>query len=116
MIKSDSKKNDLLKIKMIFNKMKSYDVKFNKKKEKLNMNIFLKKIKNDIIIKKKINKLSFLHDSKKNILIRDQIKEIKKKSYNLISNYIEKSELERFDNKILFNTVKKYNEEKMKPN
>lgn len=116
MIKSDFKSNDLLKIKMIFNKIKSYDVKFYKKKEKLNMNIFLKKIKNDIIIKNKINKLSFLHDSKKIILVKDKIKEVKKKSYNLTSNYIEKSELERFDNKILFNTVKKYNEEKKKPN
>jgi len=115
-IKSDSKNNDLLKIKMIFNKIKSYDVKFYKKKGKLNMNIFLKKIKNDVIIKNKINKLSFLHDSKKKILVRDQIKEVKKKSYNLTSNYIEKGELERFDNKILFNTVKKYNEEKTKPN
>jgi hypothetical protein len=116
MIKSNSKNNDLLKIKIIFNKVKLYDVKFYKKKEKLNMNIFLKKIKNDIIIKNKINKLSFLYDSKKNILVKDHIKEVKKKSYNLTSKYIEKSELERFDNKILFNTVKKYNEEKVKPN
>lgn len=108
---------DLFKIKRIFNKSVFNDLKFYKKKEKLNIKFFLKKIKNDIKLKTKIGKLSFSYNSKKNILNNDKIYDLKKKSYdNLTINYIEKKEMEKFDNKLLFNTVKKYNEEKTKSN
>jgi hypothetical protein len=111
-LKKEGKNKDLLKLKIIFKKIKHYDKIFYKKKSKLNMKIYLEKIMNDIKIKKNINQLTFISDSKKNILNKDKIKEVKKISYNLTYNYVEKNEIERFDNKMLFNTVKKYNEEK----
>lgn len=109
------KKKDLLDIKKTFKKSFFNDINFSKKKEKLNMKLFLKKTKNDIKLKKKLNQLTFFFNSKKNIINYDKINDSKKKTYNnLTSNYIEKSEAEKFDNKLLFNTVKKYNEEKTK--
>lgn len=113
----NKKNNDSFLIKKIFNKSFFKDIKFLKKKDKLNMKLFLKKTKNDIIMKKKISQLSFFYNSKKYILNNDKIYDSKQKSYNNFSkNYIERSEMEKFDNKLLFNTVKKYNEEKTKSN
>ena len=41
----------------------------------------------------------------------DELKEKNKGPHNLASNYINRSEIERFDNKLIFNAVNKYNEE-----
>jgi hypothetical protein len=80
------------------------------------MKLFLKKTKNDFKLKKKLN-LFTSFESKKNILNDDKINVLKKKTYNnLTINYVKKNEMEKFDNKLLFNTVKKYNEEKTKSN
>jgi hypothetical protein len=114
---NELKKKDLLNVKKTFNKSFFNDTNFSKKKEKLNMKLFLKKTKNDFKLKKKLNQLTFFFNSKKNILSNDIITDSKKKTYNnLTVNYIEKSKVEKFDNKLLFNTVKKYNEEKTKTN
>ena len=100
----------------MFKKIKYYDKIFYKQKKKLNMKIFLGKVLNDLKMKKNINQINFFLDSKKNIINKDKIKEVKNLSSNLTYSYVEKSEIERFDNKMLFNTVKKYNDEKESSN
>jgi hypothetical protein len=87
--------------------------KNNKKKEKLNIKKFLNDTKKNIKIKSETNKLLYLYDSKKNILNKDNI-EGKKKMFGSFSMYVEKKDLEKMDNQLLYNTVKKYNEEKTK--
>ena len=82
---------------------------------KLNMKKFLDNCKNDIKKKEKLNKLSFFFISKTNILDKDKLEE-KKKNFCSFPEYIERDELEKIDNQLLFNTVKKYNEEKTKEN
>jgi len=69
----------------------------------------------DIKKKEKLNKLSFFFISKTNILDKDKLEE-KKKNFCSFPEYIERDELEKIDNQLLFNTVKKYNEEKTKEN
>jgi hypothetical protein len=83
----------------------------NKKKEKFNMNIFLKRSDNEIEFNRKTNIYLFFLESKKNIIKNEELKEKSKGPSNLSSNYINRSELERFDNKLIFNAVNKYNEE-----
>jgi hypothetical protein len=54
--------------------------------------------------------------SKNNILNNDKIEESKQNKYNIISVYVNKEKMERLDNKLLYNTVKKYNEDDAKKN
>jgi hypothetical protein len=88
---------------------------FNKIKDDSNVKIFLKKLKKDISYKEKINKLFFLYNSKNSIIANDKLKE-KKNICSTFPTYIEKNELEKMDYKVLFNTVKKYNEGENKTN
>ena len=115
-IEKEVKKNDLLKLKNILRKSKTYDYNLSKKKEKFSMKTFLRTLDNNFKIKKNINKLFFPDDSKNIILNKDRIKEVKKSSFYSSINYINKKELEKFDNQHLFNMVKQYNEEKIKVN
>ena len=98
-------KNYIIKIFKFKNK------KIMKRKEKFNINVFLKKTNNEIDFKKKTNIFSFFFDSKKYIINNDMLKEKNRGPSNLASNYVNRSELERFDNKLIFNAVNKYNEE-----
>jgi len=75
------------------------------------MNVFLKKTNNEIDFKRKTNIFSFFFESKNYIINNDTLKDKNKGPSNLSSNYVNRSELERFDNKLIFNTVNKYNEE-----
>jgi hypothetical protein len=104
------------KIKNISNKvfkvLNIKDIKFNKKKEKLNVKKVFLHLINDINLKSKITKLSFFYESKHNIINKDKIEIMKRSSFCSSPKYIEKNELEKMDNKLLYNTVKKYNEEK----
>jgi len=100
--------------KNLFKFLNIKDLKLNKKKEKLNVKKFFINVMNDVILKEKINKLSFFNDSRNNILKKDNLETIKKSSFCSFPKYIEKNELEKMDNKLLYNTVKKYNEEKTK--
>jgi len=63
------------------------------------------------ILKKKTNIFSFFFNSKKYIINNDVLKEKDKGPSTLSSNYVNRSKLERFDNKLIFNAVNKYNEE-----
>jgi hypothetical protein len=99
---------------IIFKVLKIKDVKLNKKKEKLNVNKIFRNVMNDIILKERINKLSFFYDSKDIVLKKDKIEIVKRKLFCSLPKYIERNELEKMDNKLLYNTVKKYNEEKIK--
>jgi len=101
----NSLKNYIIKIFKFKNKY------FIKKKEKFNMNVFLKKTNNEIDFKRKTNIFSFFFESKKNIIKNDALKDRNMGPSNLASNYVNRSELERFDNKLIFNSVNKYNEE-----
>ena len=107
--KEEEKKNNL-----------NYFFKWNKennekKKDDSTIKKFLKKLKKDISYKKKINKLYFFYNSKNIIIENDTLKE-KKNICQSFPIYIEKDQLEKMDYKILFNTVKTYNEEKTKAN
>jgi hypothetical protein len=96
----------------IFKVLNIKDIKFNKKKEKLNVKKVFKNVIDDINLKNKINKLSFFYESKNNIINKDKIEIIKRNSFCPSPKYIERNQLEKMDNKLLYNTVKKYNEEK----
>ena len=87
--------------------------KINKKKEKLNIKKFLKDSTNNIKIKSDTNKLLYFKESKLNIINKDKL-QIKKKPFCSFPEYVEKKDLEKMDNQLLYNTVKKYNEEKTK--
>jgi hypothetical protein len=102
----NEKKKDSLNLKN--NIIKTFKIK---KKEKFNMNVFLKKTNNEIEFKKKTNIFSFFLESKNYIIKNDELKDKSKSPSNLSSNYVNRSELERFDNKLIFNAVNKYNEE-----
>ena len=102
---SSNLKNYIIKIFKFKNK------KIMKRKEKFNMNVFLKKTNNEMDLKKKTNIFSFFFNSKKYIINNDMLKEKTRGPSNLSSNYVNRSELERFDNKLIFNAVNKYNEE-----
>lgn len=103
--KSSNLKDYIIKI------FKFKDKKTIKRREKFNMNVFLKKANNEVDFKKKTNVFSFFFESKKHIIKNDSLKEKKRGPSALSSNYINRSELERFDNKLIFNAVNKYNEE-----
>jgi len=90
------------------------DIKFLKKKEKLSIKKFLRNTIDNINLKDKMNKLYYFNESKKFILNKDKIEIMKKNSFFSFSKYVERNELEKFDNKLLYNTIKKYNEEKTK--
>jgi len=75
------------------------------------MNVFLKKANNELDVKRKTNIFSFFFESRNDIINKDVLKERNRGPSNLSSNYINRSELERFDNKLIFNSVNKYNEE-----
>lgn len=100
--------------KKINNLFKFFKIK--EKRDNKSVNKFLKNIRNDIRIKGKINILSSFHDSNDNIKNNENFSKIKKKLFFAFSTYIEKEKLEKIDNKVLFNTVNKYNEEKTKAN
>jgi len=102
---SSNLKNYIIKIFKFKNK------KMIKRKEKFNMNVFLKKTNNEMDFKKKTNIFSFFFNSKKYIINNDVLKEKDKGPSTLSSNYVNRSKLERFDNKLIFNAVNKYNEE-----
>ena len=102
---SSNLKNYIIKIFKFKNK------KMIKRKEKFNMNVFLKKTNNEMDYKKKTNVFSFFFDSRKYIINNDMLKEKNRGPSTLSSNYVNRSELERFDNKLIFNAVNKYNEE-----
>jgi len=95
----------------IINIFKFKDKKVIKRKEKFNMNVFLKKTNNEIDFKRKTNIFSFFFESKGKIINNDILKDKNMGPSNLASNYVNRSELERFDNKLIFNAVNKYNEE-----
>jgi hypothetical protein len=95
----------------IIKKLKFKDKKIIKRKERFNMNVFLKKTNNEIDFKRKTNIFSFFFESKKHIINNDALKDKNMGPSNLASNYVNRSELERFDNKLIFNAVNKYNEE-----
>ena len=88
--------------------------KLNKKKEKFNIKKFLRDTNNSIKIKNEVNKLSYFNESNNNILKNDNLNIKKKNGFLSFSNYVEKQDLEKIDNKLIYNTVKKYNEEKTK--
>jgi len=67
---------------------------------------------NNINFKEKVNKLSFFNESRSNILNSDKIEILKRNSFCSSPKYIERTELEKMDNKLLYNTVKKYNDGK----
>lgn len=98
-------KNYIIKI------FKFKDKKIIKKKEKFNLNVFLKKTNSEVDFKRKTNIFSFFFESKKYVINNDALREKNRGPSNLSSNYVNRSELERFDNKLIFNTVNKYNEE-----
>ena len=85
-----------------------------KKNVKLNIEKFLINSGLDIKKKEKIDKITFFYKSKNSILDKDKLG--KKKLFYSFSNYMDKNEAENFNNKILFNTVKKYNEGQIKEN
>jgi len=86
----------------------------NKKKEKFNIKKFLRDTNNSIKVKNEVNKLSYFNESKNNIFKKDKLEVIKKNGFLSFSNYVKKQDLEKIDNKLIYNTVKKYNEEKTK--
>jgi len=96
----------------ILKKINIKDIKFNKKKEKLSVIKIYKNVMNNINFKEKVNKLSFFNESRSNILNSDKIEILKRNSFCSSPKYIERTELEKMDNKLLYNTVKKYNDEK----
>jgi hypothetical protein len=100
--------------KKIINKIFKFN-KFNKEKDDSNIKNFLKKLKKNISYKNKINKLFYFKNSKNSIIENEKLKE-KKNICCTFPTYIEKDELEKMDYKVLFNTVKKYNEEETKAN
>jgi hypothetical protein len=127
---TDNKNNERLSVNKLYNyimneeinnsfKLKNYiikifklkDKKIVKRKEKFNMNVFLKKANNELDVKRKTNIFSFFFESRNDIINKDVLKERNRGPSNLSSNYINRSELERFDNKLIFNSVNKYNEE-----
>jgi hypothetical protein len=89
--------------------------KFNKEKDDSNIKNFFKKLKKNISYKNKINKLFYFKNAKNSIIENEKLKE-KKNICCTFPTYIEKDELEKIDYKVLFNTVKKYNEEETKAN
>jgi len=97
-----------------FNFLELEKKKINKKKEKFNLKKFLRDTTNSIKVKNEVNKLSYFNESKKSILNNDKLEEVKKKGFFSFSNYIEKKDLEKNDNQLLYKTVKKYNEKKTK--
>lgn len=102
---SSNLKNYIIKV------FKFKDKKIIKRKEKFNMNVFLKKTNNELDFKKKTNIFSFFFKSRNNIANNDVLTEKNRGPSNLSSSYIDRSKLERFDNKLIFNAVNKYNEE-----
>jgi len=82
---------------------------------KLNIKKFLNNCKNNIKKQEKINKFIYFSSSKANIIKNDKLEE-NKKTFCTFPEYIERDQLEKIDNQLLFNTVKKYNEEKTKAN
>jgi hypothetical protein len=100
--------------KNIFKVLNIKDLKLNKKKDKLDVTKFFKNVRDDIKIKEKINKLSYFYVSKNKILNEDKLEVMKRNSFCSFSKYINREELEKMDNKLLYNTVKKYNEENTK--
>jgi hypothetical protein len=96
----------------IFKLLNIKDIKFNKKKEKFNVKKVFKNVIDDINLKNKVNKLTFFYESKHNIINKDKIEIMNRNSFCPSPKYIERNELEKMDNKLLYNTVKKYNEEK----
>lgn len=107
-------KNLLNKALKVFN-IKNEDEKLKKKKVKLSVSLFLKNMEKDVNFKKKINKLYFFNECKKSVMKKEKIEDNKKR-FCSFPTYIEKEKLEKMDNKVLFSTVKKYNEEKTKEN
>jgi len=105
--KPKTKSNLLLKL------LNMEEKKINKKKEKLNIKKFLKDSTNHIKIKSDTNKLLYFNESKLNIINKDKL-QIKKNPFCSFPEYVEKKDLEKMDNQLLYNTVKKYNEEKTK--
>ena len=83
-----------------------------KKREKLNIEKFLRKVGKNILT----NKTSTLEDSKNSIINRDNLKEVKKEPYVTSPRYVKRNEIEKIDNIATFNSVKKYNEERTKVN
>jgi hypothetical protein len=106
--KTKNKSNFLLKL------LKIEEKKINKKKEKLNIRKFLRDTDNNIKIKIETNKLLFFNESKFNIINNDKLEKMKKQAFCSFTEYVEKKNLEKIDNKLLYNTVKKYNNEKTK--
>lgn len=105
--KPKSKSNLLLKL------LNMEEKKINKRKEKLNIKKFLKNSTNNIKIKSDTNKFLYFNESKLNIISKDTIG-VKKHPFCSFPVYVEKKDLEKMDNRLLYNTVKKYNEEKTK--
>jgi hypothetical protein len=106
--KPKSKSNFLLKL------LNMEEKKINKKKEKLNIKKFLRDTDNNIKIKIETNKLLYFNESKYNIINNDKLDEMKKQAFCSFSEYVEKKKLEKTNNQLLYNTVKKYNEEQTK--
>jgi len=62
-----------------------------------------------------INKIHTFDESKEFIIKKDSLKEVKKEPF-ATSSFIKKNELDKTDNIAVFNSVKKYNEDKTKIN